>query len=290
MSRSTRNGFTLVELLVVIAIISVLIALFVPSTRRVHEAAARTQCINNLKQMALAVHSYQDVHKQLPPAGTYSPSGGNSLTLSIHLLPFVEQDPLYKLHLGGKTVTPVQIPPYIAPLDFTASDSLRVQNFAGNVRVFTDIGIDTPFGAAVTGLHAGTGTCTGTFKQTFTDGTSNTIMFATRYANNGGAIPGNGVVNCSAYDAPLGAGNSAFFGVMPMTAPANAVSSGGWQLAPTQTQANCQFGAVAHSFGSGGLMVALADASCRTISPTISAFTWNVAMQANDGNKLGSDW
>ncbi len=290
MPRSARKGITLVELLVVIAIIATLIAFLLPATRRVRESAARTQLINNLKQMTLAVHSYHDVHKQLPPAtGTDSTSGGNRLPLSIHLLPYVEQTPLYQQYAAGKTVTPVQIPPYGAPLDFSTSDWLRVQNFAGNVRVFTDIGIKTPFGAAVPGLHAGTGTCTGTFELTFTDGTSNTILFATRYANNG-AVSGNGVVNCSAYDAPLGEGNSAFFGVAPMTAPASAVSSDGWQWNPTLSQANCEFGVVAHSFGSAGLQCGMGDGSVHQVSSSISPETWNRAMQPNDGNTLGSDW
>jgi hypothetical protein len=248
------------------------------------------QISNNLKQVALAVHNYHDVHKQLPPAtGTDSTSGGNSLPLSIHLLPFVEQASLYQHYAAGKTVTLVEISPYCASLDLSTSDFLRVQNFGGNVRVFTDIGIKAPFGTAVPGLNPDTGTCTGTLKQTFTDGTSNTIMFATRYANNG-AMSGNGVVNCSAYDAPLGVDNSAFFCVTPMTAPANSVSSGGWQSVPSLLQTNCQFGAVAHSFSVAGLPVALADGSVRTINPTMSAVTWNVAMQPNDGDVLGSDW
>src|SRR5262249_27162576 len=139
------------------------------------------------------------------------------------------------------------------------------------------------------GLNADTGTCTGTMSQTFTDGSSNTIMFATRFSNNG-AVSANGEVNCSAYDAPLGADNSAFFGVMPMTAPASAASSGGLHVAPSLSKANCQFGKVAHSFTIGGLQVALADGSVRIVSPGMSSITWNVAMQPNDGITPALDW
>lgn len=99
-SRSNgRAGFTLVELLVVIAIIGILIALLLPAVQAAREAARRSQCTNNCKQLALAMHNYADVHKSFPynyggnAAATASTSTGHSWLTGI--LPFVEQAPLY---------------------------------------------------------------------------------------------------------------------------------------------------------------------------------------------------
>jgi len=77
MSGSIRRGFTLIELLVVIAIIAILIALLVPAVQKVRSAAARTQSINNVKQIVLAVHSYHDVNKKVPPLADVVKPGAN---------------------------------------------------------------------------------------------------------------------------------------------------------------------------------------------------------------------
>jgi len=99
-----RRGFTLIELLVVIAIIAILIALLLPAVQQAREAARRTQCKNNLKQMGLALHNYHDTHSVFPYASTFSDAGGqpedwlrnNGRTVWFQMiLPYIDQGPLY---------------------------------------------------------------------------------------------------------------------------------------------------------------------------------------------------
>jgi prepilin-type N-terminal cleavage/methylation domain-containing protein len=186
-----RRAFTLVELLVVIAIIAVLIGLLLPAVQKVREAALRTACNNNVKQLVLASHSYHDALGTLPPAaGTLGTVVGSS---HFFLLPFIEQSALYqRATVNGVAssyvvrATPVKT--FWCPADgstadgrFTGPDLVRprvtengvgvgVANYAINAQVAT--GRTDPETRMVT---AGDRTLTG-----IPDGTSNTVLFAER--------------------------------------------------------------------------------------------------------------
>src|SRR6185369_1114865 len=89
--RQKKSGFTLVELLVVIAIIGILVALLLPAVQAAREAARRTQCANNLKQIMLATHLYMDSTRCVPPAVCLSPTAGGNWSVHARILPYMEQ-------------------------------------------------------------------------------------------------------------------------------------------------------------------------------------------------------
>jgi prepilin-type N-terminal cleavage/methylation domain-containing protein/prepilin-type processing-associated H-X9-DG protein len=140
-SRPWRAAFTLIELLVVIAIIAILIALLLPAVQKVREAAARTQCANNMKQLAIACHNYHDVHQKLPPA-VWMRSGIDPTTATQNfgpnwiclLLPYIEQIQLYNqaqnsindyMTTGDATwrsIATVTIGELLCPSDFGSKD------------------------------------------------------------------------------------------------------------------------------------------------------------------------
>jgi len=135
-----RSGFTLIELLVVIAIIGVLIALLLPAVQAAREAARRTQCINNLKQIGLAIQTYHDSVRSLPPGASDMRNGWQQWSALAMLLPFLEQAPLYSAanfsntgdscDPGGRNSTVIKstISGFLCP-----SDTDRMSNADGHV-------------------------------------------------------------------------------------------------------------------------------------------------------------
>ncbi len=105
--RQARRAFTLIELLVVIAIIAILIALLVPAVQKVREAAARTQCANNLKQIGLGMHGYQDVKHSLPPSRRDA-----DYTWFVEIMPYIEEGVLmsrWNMNTGTNFYTQSQV-------------------------------------------------------------------------------------------------------------------------------------------------------------------------------------
>jgi prepilin-type N-terminal cleavage/methylation domain-containing protein len=313
------RGFTLIELLVVIAIIAILIGLLLPAVQKVREAAARTQCQNNLKQMSLAVHDFHDTYKRYPPLlgrkgieGTCpstpdtsnGPPWGN---VHYFILPFIEQDNFYKatydpnVDVGNHSCPGYRpwisrwhpIKTYICPSDPSIpsdgiginvyvvwSDNPSLTTYAANAQVFGTVDAN---GNLITTEGSAR------MPASFPDGTSNTIMFAERYGtcgyymNNTSYPAGSGgtVWNWWGY---LGSGDSA--------QPAFALFATGpqnfqVQPLPYQTKCNPFLASTPHT---GAMQVALCDASVRGVSSSVSATTFWYACTPAGGETLGSDW
>src|SRR6476619_923688 len=95
--RARSRAFTLIELLVVIAIIAILIGMLLPAVQQVREAGQRLTCLNNVKQVGLAMHNYHDAHSALPMGSTQYHGSG---TWQVVILPYVEQDGMFQHYQG----------------------------------------------------------------------------------------------------------------------------------------------------------------------------------------------
>ena len=200
----TRLGFTLIELLVVIAIIAVLIALLLPAVQAAREAARRSQCVNNLKQLGLAIMNYESTNGAIPPTATTNPSGTpsqptNNFGMKARVLPFLEQAAMFNaLNMSviaeaatgqNDTIVCTQLNSFLCPSDgnvpvgtytfkngITGARQVGYGSYANNIgTVFTNNGGKHDGPAYHMGTPAQGGTVT---LSSITDGTSNTAIFS----------------------------------------------------------------------------------------------------------------
>jgi prepilin-type N-terminal cleavage/methylation domain-containing protein len=279
-SAPRRGGFTLIELLVVIAIIAILIGLLLPAVQKVRAAAARSQSTNNLKQITLATHTYHDANGYIPNGYTSIPGVWNA---SVHtvLLPYVEQDNLYRIF--GTTQNPyygpapsppsTRIKTYLSPRDPSNPGDFLTENgndwglcnYGWNAGAFHEWGVTWNPNRTLMGIS---------------DGTSNTVAFGEIYALCNGtkrswSYPNNSNEFWMAYVHP---------GYTTDTTNQTTSVPQSMPLVPACDIRSYQ------AMDAGGALVSLFDGSVRTVSTSISPKTWYSAVWCHDGNVLGPDW
>jgi prepilin-type N-terminal cleavage/methylation domain-containing protein/prepilin-type processing-associated H-X9-DG protein len=293
--RPQRPAFTLIELLVVIAIIAILIGLLVPAVQKVREAAARTQCANNLKQIGLAFHNYQDAYKKLPngardgaqtdpltSATCCNATTRHGWSWAYYILPYLEQDNVYQLgsdtdpttqDVVGRQIIPVYYCPSRRPPQLYGSWGKL--DYAGNAGQWNGGSIRDAANDGRSGVVIRTDSGTITV-QRIRDGSSNTVMVAEKALNpNTWGTDGgdNERWNNAGWDEDV-----VRYGVPPIPdsqAPGSAAS-------PTWYQ---NFG----SSHSGGLNACFADGSIRFISFGVDPETFRRACVGNDGLTFNLD-
>jgi hypothetical protein len=278
-TRPRRRAITLFQLLLLLALLLLGFGLFLPALAKVRQSAARSQCSNNLRQICIAMHNVNDSQGKLPPMiGEFPAKDQGYGTFFFFLLPYIEQDNLYKNAaetVGGKQQYNIwvkgtpghRIPTYECPDDKSNAkgdlfqDWLAPSSYAANALAF---GVTDAEGN-VTSLQG-----MARIPASFPDGTSNTICFAERYQLC------NGDVNAWGYYA-----DSQW---APMFAR---FSKGKFQTQPIQADCDAN---VPQSPHQGGIMVGMGDGSSHYVASKISSVTWWAACTPNGGEVLGADW
>jgi prepilin-type N-terminal cleavage/methylation domain-containing protein/prepilin-type processing-associated H-X9-DG protein len=294
-TRSRWFAFTLIELLVVIAIIAILIGLLLPAVQKVREAAARMKCQNNMKQIGIGLHNYHSAFGKFPPMGRFTAASQNNgveerSNLWISLLPYIEQDNIYKLSPGPSPRAPsiddpAQAPfslasktitTYLCPSDpsnqptNTWTNGWVVANYVANHDAFHN----PNDGGWMSNWDSGKSSYQASMPATYQDGTSNTLGVAEAYGRCGstGTLWAHEPVNPDWH---------AMFNDWSARGAASK-----FQVLPTQAQCQAHLPQQIHT---GGINVMMMDGHVRTLSSSVDPIVWAAALTPAGGETLSLD-
>jgi len=282
------RGFTLIELLVVIAIIAILIGLLVPAVQKVREAAARTECINNLKNLSLGVIHCADTHQHLMPPGiglyprnavTANNSDGGHF---LHFLPYIEQKNLFNSCLQNDSRNG-NLPTYSQWTGTVYAAQLKILNCPSDPT--TQDGGTTSYtynGMLFQQVYPGWGPTYSRFPASLTDGSSNTVLYS------------EGLRHCSSGNYPNRnwpdwGGNvySPGLGDSNPNAPNLSLFYSNVRVINGVGQCSGSVPATAHD---GGIPCGMGDGSVRFVTVGVSQSSWTAAWTPAFGDIVGNDF